>query len=181
MPLTPDNITPVEEHNETIEGVASDWTLVPAAGRHVRGAPHMSKELAEQLEALVEKATSDTLMMYGEPEVGLRTEPFFGTPMEGGMRPLADWCGYDADLVIALWNARLPIIAALRAEAEATELREENARLREALEDVINPLGYIQRYAAKRGQKLSDMAYAVANDPGTIRQIARKALENRDG
>ena len=104
----------------------------------------MSKELAEQLEALAEKATPGPLMMYGEPDVGLRTEPFFGTPMNGGMRPLADWRAYDADLVVALWNCLPSVIIALRAaDQRCAELEAENARLREAIANQANSFNIV--------------------------------------
>lgn len=49
-------------------------------------------------------------------------------------------------------------------------------KLREALEDVCNPLGYLQRRAEAEGARLSGMAYAIANDIGTVQKIARDAL-----
>lgn len=47
---------------------------------------------------------------------------------------------------------------------------------RQALEDVCNPLGYLQRMADAEGAKLSGMAYAIASDIGTIQRIAKEAL-----
>lgn len=93
--------------------------------------------LAQQLEALAKLATPDTLMNYGEPEVGMRTEPFFGEPLKGNMRPLADWTAHDAELVIKLWNNLPAILSALRQPTPASgevgdlvaELQEEATRL----------------------------------------------------
>ncbi len=48
--------------------------------------------------------------------------------------------------------------------------------LRQALEDVCNPLGYLQRMAEAEGNKLGGMAYAIANDISTVQRIARDAL-----
>ncbi len=50
------------------------------------------------------------------------------------------------------------------------------AAYRQALEDVCNPLGYLQRMADAEGAKLSGMAYAIASDIGTIQRIAKEAL-----
>lgn len=84
--------------------------------------------LAQELEALAKLATPDTLMNYGEPEVGMRTEPFFGEPLKGNMRPLADWTAHDAELVIKLWNNLPAILSALRqptpASGEVGDLRQ---------------------------------------------------------
>ena len=59
-----------------------------------------------------------------------------------------------------------------RVEAEAA-----NARLMEALRDVVNPLGYLQRYAAARGKQLSGSAYGIAHDLNFVRKIAQGALD----
>ena len=75
--------------------------------------------LAQELETLSRQSEAGTLMMYGEPDVGLSSQPFFGEPLKGDMRPLADWHGADADLVIALWNNLPTILAALRTPAPA--------------------------------------------------------------
>lgn len=56
------------------------------------------------------------------------------------------------------------------------EALEENRRLREALGDVVNPIGKLRRDAEADGSKLSGMAYSVANDIGFIQSIARAAL-----
>ena len=60
-------------------------------------------------------------------------------------------------------------------DREAVE-RVREAAYRQALEDVCNPLGYLQRMADAEGAKLSGMAYAIASDIGTIQRIAKKAL-----
>ncbi|MGE7207482.1 hypothetical protein ACQKJZ_17615 [Sphingomonas sp. NPDC019816] len=60
-------------------------------------------------------------------------------------------------------------------DREAVE-RVREAAYRQALEDVCNPLGYLQRMADAEGAKLSGMAYAIASDIGTIQRIAKEAL-----
>lgn len=67
----------------------------------------------------------------------------------------------------ALFVTNLPVlIAALRAEA----------KLRDALEDVVNPLGKIQRDADAQGARLSGMAYQISTDLNFVQGIARSAL-----
>lgn len=55
-------------------------------------------------------------------------------------------------------------------------LVDENERLRQALEDVANPMSMIQRQAEAEGSQLSGMAYSIANDLGFVQTIARRAL-----
>jgi len=51
-------------------------------------------------------------------------------------------------------------------------------RLRGALNDVCDTIGYLRRMAEERGSKLDGaQAYALCLDPQFIRSIARKALE----
>lgn len=45
-----------------------------------------------------------------------------------------------------------------------------------ALEDIVNPLGRLQREADATGARLSGMAYSIANDLSFVQQIARQAL-----
>jgi hypothetical protein len=60
---------------------------------------------------------------------------------------------------------------------DPTHTREaEVERLRQALEDVCNPLAYLQRMAEAEGNRLGGMAYAIANDINTVKGIARAAL-----
>lgn len=87
----------------------------------------MSETLAEQLEALEAKATPGPWQFDGNCG---------GYIEEDGERIGRFYTFDDIPLIVALRNNLPTIIAALRAEAEATELREENARLREALEEV---------------------------------------------
>ena len=53
---------------------------------------------------------------------------------------------------------------------------EREAPLVEALEDVINPLGYLKRHAEAKGSQLNGMAYQIANDPSFAKSIANEAL-----
>ncbi|WP_164541297.1 Lar family restriction alleviation protein [Sphingomonas sp. S-NIH.Pt1_0416] len=75
-------------------------------------------------------------------------------------------------LAIDCWNTRA---APPAMDREAVE-RVREAAYRQALEDVCNPLGYLQRMADAEGAKLSGMAYAIASDIGTIQRIAKEAL-----
>jgi len=54
--------------------------------------------------------------------------------------------------------------------------RGEVERLTQALRDVVNPLGYLQRKAEAEGNVLGGMAYAIANDLGTVQRIASDAI-----
>jgi len=49
-------------------------------------------------------------------------------------------------------------------------------RLRQGLEDVCDPLGYLRRMAEAQGNSLGGMAYQIANDPATLQRIAKDAL-----
>lgn len=118
-------------------------------------------------------------------QVTLETCPFCGGEAgleEGGeqfgIKTYSPFCRGHACLVwnrfyeteaqaIAAWNTR----AASVAEKDA-----EIAQLREALEDCANPLGHLRKMAEREGRQLSGMAYRIANDPATIRGIARAAL-----
>jgi hypothetical protein len=48
--------------------------------------------------------------------------------------------------------------------------------MRQALENIANPLAYLRREAEAKGHRLSEMAYQIANDPEFIKSIARDAL-----
>lgn len=56
-------------------------------------------------------------------------------------------------------------------------LEAENARLRQALSDVVNPLDNLQRYAESKNAKLNGSAYSIANNLGFVQRIARDALQ----
>jgi hypothetical protein len=60
--------------------------------------------------------------------------------------------------------------------AGQAELAAEVAFLRQALEDVVNPLGKIRRDADAQGYRLSGMAYSIANDLSFAQRIAQDAL-----
>lgn len=82
--------------------------------------------------------------------------------------PWTDTC----DLAIAAWNTRA---APPAMDREAVEKVRE-AAYRQALEDVCNPLGYLQRMADAEGAKLSGTAYAIASNIATVQRIAKDAL-----
>jgi len=52
----------------------------------------------------------------------------------------------------------------------------EVGQLREALNDIVNPLAMLQRRAEAEGGQLSDAAYSIANDLEFVKGIARAAL-----
>ena len=83
---------------------------------------------------------------------------------------LSDLTDAEIDALIASTRAAPPAM-----DREAVE-RVREAAYRQALEDVCNPLGYLQRMADAEGAKLSGMAYAIASDIGTIQRIAKEAL-----
>lgn len=58
------------------------------------------------------------------------------------------------------------------------EAADEIERLRQALQDVADPLGRIKRQADANGDRLSDLAYQIANSVGYIQSIARDALSS---
>lgn len=72
---------------------------------------------------------------------------------------------------IAAWNTRIA-----SSPPAASVGVDEIKRLRKALEDVCNPLGYLRRLVEADGCKLGGMAYAIANDLATVKGIARAAL-----
>lgn len=52
----------------------------------------------------------------------------------------------------------------------------EVARLRQALQDVADPIGYLRREAEAKGERLGGMAYSIANDLHFVKQIASRAI-----
>lgn len=68
---------------------------------------------------------------------------------------------------IAAWN--------LRTTDRAND--EEIARLKSALEEIVNPLAAMQRRAEAEGNKLSGMAWEIARTPSYLQGIAKEALE----
>lgn len=56
------------------------------------------------------------------------------------------------------------------------EAADEIERLRLALNDVVNPLGNLRRYAEERGTTLNGSAYSVANNLGFVQNVAKEAL-----
>lgn len=52
--------------------------------------------------------------------------------------------------------------------------------LRQGLEDVINPVGYLSRRAKEIGGRLNSQAYSIANDLGFVQKLAKDALKAAD-
>lgn len=49
-------------------------------------------------------------------------------------------------------------------------------QMQTALQDIVNPLAALRRDAEINGDRLSGMAYQIANDPAHLQRIARAAL-----
>jgi len=65
---------------------------------------------------------------------------------------------------------------------EWLRLTAENARLRQALQKIANPIGYFQEYAKQEGRQIDGhMAVQISNDAGWLKSEAAKALSNGDG
>lgn len=70
----------------------------------------------------------------------------------------------------------IPVCSAVYAEQPAS-LSSELDRLREALEEIINPVEFLRRRADAAGSKLDGfMAITLAKDPEYLKGIARAAL-----
>lgn len=48
--------------------------------------------------------------------------------------------------------------------------------MREALHEIVDPLGALKKRAAADGKKVSGMAYQIVNAPDYLKDVARKAL-----
>jgi hypothetical protein len=65
--------------------------------------------------------------------------------------------------------------SALQSTTRATQ---PEAALREALEAIADPLTYLRKQAEAEGNRLSGMAFQIANDPEFLKGIARAALKD---
>lgn len=111
------------------------------------------------LKALSDAATQGVLWLYGEPEVGLDYEPFFGAPLEGNMHPLQPMTREDQAFTIALWNAYR---AGTIGDTAAADKAGYERGLREAADEVqawfpVNTMDE-PRYAAGRALKAAILA-----------------------
>jgi hypothetical protein len=52
---------------------------------------------------------------------------------------------------------------------------DEIARLQQALDDVVNPLESIRRYAKENGRELASSAWSIANNLHFVQNIAKTA------
>lgn len=82
----------------------------------------------DELAALDAAATNGPWTGYSEPDVGLPWSLFEGVPGQTGFAPLEPLTGGDVNLIAYLRNHVPDILA----------LVDENARLREALQNVLN-------------------------------------------
>lgn len=55
--------------------------------------------------------------------------------------------------------------------------RQQVARYEQALKDIVDPIGYLRRYAESQNTTINGFAATLAQDPHFIKTIARKALE----
>lgn len=95
---------------------------------------------------------------------------------------MSDFAGDEAaETVAALMNRgdRLDAVQADRdaQEARATKAEAEVARLRAALEDIVNPLAAFQRDVERGGGRINEMAHRIVNDHAHLQRIARLALQ----
>lgn len=59
------------------------------------------------------------------------------------------------------------------------ETEAENTRLREALDEIVNPIKYMQQTAQKEGLNLNgEMAITLSKEPSYLKRIAEKALNS---
>jgi hypothetical protein len=78
----------------------------------------------------------------------------------------------DAGFMERHRNMARAAIAALTPAAETAP----EAGLVEALKDILNPVGALQREADAAGSQLNGMAYSIANSVSFLQDIARRAL-----
>lgn len=62
------------------------------------------------------------------------------------------------------------------AEEGVREQYREIAKLRAALNDIVNPMDVLRRQAEAEGAVLNHMAHGIAHSPGFLRDIAQRAL-----
>lgn len=88
----------------------------------------------------------------------------------------------QANETIKTINNHLPKYQAALAEVKQLKAAsaEREARLVQALKDVIDPMGYLKHQAEAAGSQLSGMAYSIANDLHFVQSIARQALAQQD-
>jgi hypothetical protein len=128
----------------------------------------MTPDLSK-LRELLEKGTPGpwrTLDQYIDADTGplpIATGWYDHMTMEGGQHHQAALA--NAALIVAAVNALPHLIAEL-------------TTAREALADVVNPLGKVQRDAEAQGAQLSGMAYSIANSLSFVQDIARAALRS---
>lgn len=86
------------------------------------------------------------------------------------------------DKPIEVEDAIAALVKAERERATPAPVRAEGeARLREALEEIKNPIAAMKRRAeAAGGQLARNMAFMLANDPNYLKEIARAALKAED-
>jgi hypothetical protein len=139
-----------------------------------------------------------------------RATPPVDTPVEGEIAALVEQCdreaaadsyrrrgfgwkadqvltgGYDDNIEVQTFaRHRVQGLTTLSrqltiAQGEAEALRRENAEARRVIEDVADPLAHLRRYAEEQGARLDGAAYAIANDLGFVKGIARAFLASKE-
>lgn len=76
-----------------------------------------------------------------------------------------------------------PLVQAFaRHRIEATRQAEEQIKLlREALEEIVEPVKFMKQRADAEGNQLSGMAWSIARETSYLQSIARQALEATNG
>jgi uncharacterized protein YPO0396 len=85
----------------------------------------------------------------------------------------------ERDLALASFEAdRAKLTRCLETQRK---IEAENARLRAALDEIIDPIAGLRRRAEAEGGKLNGMAWSIANSINHLQQIARAALAAEGG
>jgi len=113
------------------------------------------------LKAMSDAATQGNLISYGELDVGLDYEPFFGSPGVGGMHPLQPMGYADQDFVIALWNEYR---AGTIGDTAAAEARGYERGLREAAEVASSHQGGFNQAHDRTCRRIDDAILAKLED-----------------
>jgi hypothetical protein len=102
-------------------------------------------------------------------------------------KDISSWAKLQPDSVMSMSGAAIKNVLTMALEdiqrlgKEHDTPQDEVARLRQALQDIVDPLGKLKRDAEAQGAKLSGMAYQIGNSQSYIQGIAKDALRPRIG
>jgi hypothetical protein len=136
----------------------------------------------DDFDAVQSVAVCRRLAHTARPDAGDEVEDVdaaFAREVSEQIKTFAPSLSHTTDARHHLDRAQLAIWGLLRAHAACPDAGDDKAeieRLRQALQDVVNPIGALQRYAEAEGAKLSGAAHSIANDLGYLQGIARDAL-----